>query len=364
MPISDFKAIHAEHNGRKIKGIYKREVDTFTIKKGITKLTLPEYEYSFDFTVNGKRFRSIFGKESNFGKIGATGKWESWAVEKAVEALLRFRSNAKTGEGPTSIKEERYLLRKTADEKKKQEKREKTVEQLVELFLEDIAISAPGIKTNKPRTIKEYKLNLYRDVIPAIGKLKAKDVEREDITEIIEKIVKRGKITQANRTLAACSRLFNWALSKGRVRYNPCAQMKKYNEKPRERVLTEPEQRTKNQQKSKHEEIKTLWQKLSEDTETTEARILMLCILLGTRPNEICRMKWENIDEDNWWAVHKDEIKTDVALECYLTRTALNVLGTKKKNGVLPRVYGHFKKAYSGQKECLCRKEGNSVQSS
>jgi integrase len=333
MPISDFKSIEAIHNGKTVRGIYCREAGTFEARKGAVKIIVPEYEYSFDFTVGGKRYRSVFGKESDYGKVGATGKWESCAIENAVEALMRFRTNAINGEGATSIKEELGLVRNVAEEKKRQQKREKTVEDLVKLFLTDIAVSSPGIKTNKPRTIKEYSLNLHRDVVPAIGKRKAKDIEREDISEIIEKIVKRGKIVQANRTLSACSRLFNWALSKGRVRYNPCAQMRKYNEKPRERVLTEPEQKEASEDKARHDEIKSLWHKLLENSEFSEARILMLCILTGARPGEVCRMKWEDIDDKDWWSVHKDEIKTEVELESYLTATATTILGKKKKKG-------------------------------
>jgi integrase len=331
MPISDFKSVDAIHDGKKLRGIYSREIGTFEVKKGAVKITVPEHEYSFDFTVGGKRYRSIFGRESEHGKIGATGKWESTAVEDAVNALVRFRENATTGTGPTSIKEELELARKEAEERKRKESQNKTVEDLVKLFLEDIAISAPDIKSNKPRTIKEYRLNLYRDVVPAIGKIKAKDIERRDIAEIIEKIVKRKKITQANRTLAACSRLFNWALAKDLVSYNPCARLVKYTEKARERSLTEPEKKEVSTEKPQHGEIKALWEALTKRNRDTEARILLLCLLTGARSGEICRMKWEDIDDDNWWTVHRDEIKTDVTLEVYMTSTALGIIGPKKE---------------------------------
>lgn len=328
MPMSDLKAVVAIHLDRKIRGVYRRQLGTFEARKGAIKLTLPEYEYSFDFTVGGKRFRSVFGRESEHGRIGATGRWESAAVEDAVKALVRFRKNAETGEGPTSIKEELELSRLAADEQRRKERREKTVSQLVDEFLTDIAVVAPNIKTNKPRTIEEYRLNLHRDVIPAIGKRKAKTIDREDISEIVSKIVRRGKVVQANRTLAACSRLFNWALSKGLTPYNPCSQMKKYEERPRERVLTEPEQKTGRPEKARHEEIKSLWQQLTAEGVRTEPRILSLCILTGARPGEVCKMRWEDIDT-NWWTVRAEETKTGVELECYLTPTALAIIGEK-----------------------------------
>jgi len=329
MAKSEMKAVKAVHNGRRISGIYRHQTGTFNVQKGVVKIVVPEYEYWFDFTVAGKRYRSVFGKESNLGRIGATGQWESHAVENAVEALLRYRANAESGNGPTSVKEELELSRREAEEHQRKKRREKTVSQLVEAYLEDISISAPNIKSNKPRTIKEYRLNLNRDVVPAIGTRKAKSIAREDIDEIIGKIVRRGKFVQANRTLSACSRLFNWALSKGLVLYNPCAQMKKYKEIPRNRVLTEPDQKSEQWTRPRHEEIKHLWEKLTADENRTESRILRLCILLGARPGEICNMQWEELNQE-WWTVDAKNIKTDVNLECYLTPTARFIIGNRQ----------------------------------
>ncbi len=325
----DLKSVEALHDGKPIRGIYRRGTGTFAVRKGAVTMHFPEYEYWLNFSVAGKRYRSVFGRESEYGKVGASGKWESTAVEEATKALYRFKENASNGNGPISIKEEQQLARKTAEDKLRKESRQKTVEELTELFLEDISVAKPGIKTNKPRTIKEYRQNLYRDVIPHIGKQKAKDIEREDVAEVIERIVAKGKIVQANRTLSACSRLFNWALSKGRVRYNPCAMMSKYDEKPRERVLTEPEKKEQTSEPPKHKEIKDLWAALNEFKHQVEARVLLVCILTGARPGEVCQMRWEDIDTDNWWTVHKDEIKTDVELECLLTHTAMEILGCK-----------------------------------
>jgi len=332
MAKTDLRVVEAIHNGRKISGLYRRQTGTFETKKGAVRIVVPEYEYWFDFTVAGKRYRSVFGKESDFGRIGATGRWESHAVESAVEALVRVRENARDGGGPTSIREEQALARQAEEERRRRERREKTVAKLVEMFLEDISVVAPNIKTTKPRTIREYRLNLHRDVIPAIGTRKAKTIEREDIAEIIAKIVKRGKIVQANRTLASCSRLFNWALAQGLVLYNPCAMMRKYEEKPRERVLTEPEQKEASTEKARHEEIKSLWNRLTEQGEQAEARVLLLCMLTGARPGEICNMRWEDID-GSWWTLSEEETKTGVTLDCYLTETALAILGTQGETG-------------------------------
>jgi integrase len=333
--MNGFKVIAAYDQNIPVSGIYIRKIGTFTVNKGIAPITVDQYEYAFNFRVNGRSYRSMFGKESDYGKVGADGKWQSWALEKAVEARLRFEKNAINGVRPTSVKEERELNWKAAEDKKRQEQQEKTVEELVNLFLIDISNTGPGIKTNAPRTINEHRLNLKRDVVPVIGERKAKKITRRDISAILGTIAQRGAFVQSNRTKSSCCRLFNWAVDKDWVPYNPCANMSKYVEKPRERVLTEEEPKEDTGTPPSHKEIKTLCLKLMEHRELPEARILLLCILLGSREGEICNMYWENIDNQNWLTIHPDKTKTDVELACFLTPTASDLLGAKRKKGLI-----------------------------
>jgi integrase len=82
--------------------------------------------------------------------------------------------------------------------------------------------------------------------------------------------------------------------------------MRKYEEKPRERVLTEPEQKEASTEKAHHKEIKSLWNRLTEQGEQAETRVLLLCILTGARPGEIRNMRWEDID-GSWWTLSEEE---------------------------------------------------------
>ena len=114
MAISDYKSVDAkDRNGNPVRGICRRETGTFEAKKGAVKIAVPEYEYYFVFSVAGKRYRSVFGKESDHGKIGARGTWESSAIEAAVDALLRYRSNAVRGEGRRAAKRKWNWLAKS-----------------------------------------------------------------------------------------------------------------------------------------------------------------------------------------------------------------------------------------------------------
>lgn len=325
MSLNQVKAVEAHLDGKKVRGIYRQESGTFTVQRGAVTITVPEYIYSFDFKVAGTRYRSVFGRESEHGRIGANGKWQSTAIEAAAKSLVQYKNNAKLGSGPTSVKEEQEIARKEEERRKKAARQEKTIADLVPLFLEDIALS------NKPRTVQEYKLNLERDIIPALGAEKVKEVTREDITSVIKTIVRRKAIIQANRTISACSRLFSWALDNGQVDYNPCTRMKKYKETARNRTLTEKEKKSQIKALPKHDEIKQLWEAL-ETINRQESRILQLCIIFGSRPGEICNMKWSQIDDDNWWSVEGEDTKTGEPIDCYLSETALGIIGERNSS--------------------------------
>jgi integrase len=55
-------------------------------------------------------------------------------------------------------------------------------------------------------------------------------------------------------------------------------------------------------------------------------------MLTGARPGEICNMRWEDID-GSWWTLSEEETKTGVTLDCYLTPTALAIIGTRREKG-------------------------------
>lgn len=93
----------------------------------------------------------------------------------------------------------------------------------------------------KPKTMAQYDDVLNRIVSPSIGKMRAKDVRRADVSKMHLKW-KRTPY-QANRAVAIVGSLFTWAEREGRVPegHNPAKGIERFQEKSRERLLSAEE---------------------------------------------------------------------------------------------------------------------------
>ena len=127
---------------------------------------------------------------------------------------------------------------------------------------------------------------LDREVKPMIGGMKIRNVESEDVMRVLKPIVRRGSRTCANRCLDVLRLMFDYAMSHGKIRTNPCAPIKKRHvggkEQPRERVLSPAE-------------ITTLLTTIKGEK---EAPIYRLLLASGLRLNELLRIERGMIEGD------------------------------------------------------------------
>jgi len=87
---------------------------------------------------------------------------------------------------------------------------------------------------------------------PRIGRVKAKELTRAQVREIVETIAENAPY-EANRVLACLPKIYNWAISEDLVEANPCDHVAAPGEEiRRDRVLTE-------------DEIRTLWKDLKNE---------------------------------------------------------------------------------------------------
>lgn len=189
-----------------------------------------------------------------------------------------------------------------------------TVEQLCKRFLSDYVPSHC-----KDSTAKEYKRCVDLFIKPAIGRVKVEDLQRSHIAELHHK--HRDKPYQANRTLGVLSVMLNqaevWGLRPDGS--NPCRNVKKYEEKKRERFLS-------------NEEFERLGNVLAAlESEGGQARAAInavrLLILTGCRLGEIQKLKWEYINGN---ILSLPDSKTG-AKRVYLGPAALEVLKNIEK---------------------------------
>jgi integrase len=166
---------------------------------------------------------------------------------------------------------------------RRQARTEVTVAELAERFdREHIAVRL------KPGTAREYRRNLRRFILPAIGRLSVAAVTRADIARFHHQL--RHIPYQANRNLEVVSKMFQlaelWGLRPDGS--NPRRHIRKYPEEKRERYLSPAELA------ALGEALSLAEQEGVEDPYAIGA--IRLQIFTGCRLNEVMTLKWAYVD--------------------------------------------------------------------
>jgi len=188
-----------------------------------------------------------------------------------------------------------------------------TVKDLAEEYLEKWA-------RPRKRSAREDERILHKDVVPAWGNRKAKDITRRDIILLLDAIVERGATIQANRTLAVVRKMFNFAAGRSILDASPCVAITApARENRRDRVLSEAE-------------IKSFWNGL-DTAGMSEAVKLALKFQLTTaqRKGEVAGAEWRDFDlKSTWWVVPGEKTKNAMPHRVPLSPLALGLLGEIK----------------------------------
>lgn len=199
-----------------------------------------------------------------------------------------------------------------------------TVADLADLYIERYA-------KKRKRTWKEDERNLQKDVLPRWGRRKAKDIRKADIIRLLEDIELRveerggiGSTSQPRHVFAVVRKMFNFALERDLVDFNPCSGVSPPPPpEPRKRHLTE-------------DEIKRFWDNLDRCRMSDEVRrALKLTLITGQRPGEVIGLHWDEID-GRWWTLPGERSKNKKPHRIYLTDQALELLGEQNPGYVFP----------------------------
>jgi len=224
--------------------------------------------------------------------IGAHGS--PWTVETARSEAKRLLGLVRSGLDPAADRAARRAAPSVAD--------------LAERFLGEHVDTK-----RKERTAEEYRRLLEKAILPTLGKRKAADVGRQDVTKLHHAY--HATPYQANRILAVLSKIFNLAERWG-VRpdgSNPCRHIEKFAERKRERMLSP-------------EELARLGDVLADyNGSPYVVAAIKLLIFTGARLNEILGIRWDWIDFERGEARLPDS-KTG-AKTIHLAPPALEVLG-------------------------------------
>jgi integrase len=218
------------------------------------------------------------------------GTYPSTSLKEARQRAFEVRKQVEAGIDPKAERGRREAQRQA-------EALEKTVAGLYDDWM------ATYIRTHRkrPEQVEEF---MQRDVLPHLGKLKAKSVERVQVVWIIERITQRGAMVKADRVLSLVKQMFSHGLAKGYVDHNPAAALqrkhfgiKKTNSK---RYLAEPE-------------IVELFEKLPNSGLAEWAQhALVILLATGQRTGELRQARWVEIDfEKRIWVIPPENIKTE-----------------------------------------------------
>lgn len=209
-----------------------------------------------------------------------------------------------------------------------------TLQAMIELYLqkhiEDQVLPNGTIRSGarKKKGQNEARRTLYGDAVPKLGDRLARDVNRQDIIDLVMSIVNRGANVQAGNVLREILAAYDYAMGMGKFDdqfINPALQAKvslvrtkvKLTSKKGSRFLSD-------------NELKQFldWLPNSKFTEV-QKNIFRLTLWTGCRTGEICEATWRNIDLDEG-VFHIRESKTGVAREVQLPRQCITFLREEK----------------------------------
>jgi len=228
-------------------------------------------------------------------------------VAKEYAAL---RAKVQAGIHP---REERLAQREAVAKAKAAEKARMTFAKLIERYLADHA--------SKKRSGDEDARRCNAHLLPQFGSMKADEVTRAQVRELLEIIAQRAPI-ESNRTLALVRKVFAFALERDIVVMNPCIGIKPLGvEKTRERALQGAG------------DLRAFWALTDPDAghlPEHAAAALRSLLLTGARSNEVCALPWSEISFDAaTWILPAERSKNGRAHLVPLTASMLAILGDR-----------------------------------
>ena len=237
---------------------------------------VPDKFFRARYQVNGKRYMMNFGWSS-----------EGWTEAKVFGKLQEFRHNAKTGEGPTSLKEERELKAREQEQAKAEEQEQKRRRITFQKFFEKTY--RPQAESEKTWRTMMSENALYKKWLkPVIGKRALREVTSFDLERIKKKMADAGRAPRyIQYMLALVRQVHNQARRHGLVEgESPTADVKWPKFENRRTRFLSPEQA---------EELLTkLWEKSVDVQDQT-----LLSIDTGLRADEVFNLRWRDVDMEN-----------------------------------------------------------------
>jgi len=141
---------------------------------------------------------------------------------------------------------------------------------------------------------------LNREVIPTLGKRKAKEIRKRDIIRIIDRITDRGSPAMANRVHSVLSKLFKFAVIRDILDTSPYA------------FVPSPAARGVRDRALDNAEIKIFWDGLdNSDMEPQFQLALKFLLTTAQRRSEVVKAEWREFDlKKGEWGIPIERLKS------------------------------------------------------
>jgi len=180
-------------------------------------------------------------------------------------------------------------------------------EALVDEFIEKYA---------KPRNRnwQETQRILRREFVPRWGIRAVGSIKKGEVTEAIDRMVKRGSPGAATRTFAIVRRFFNWCVERGVLEVSPCHLLRAPTaQNSRDRVLSD-------------DEVCSVW-KAAATIGYPYGHIVQLLVLTAQRKGEVAGLRWSEFDSsDKLWSLERERTKSKRQHVVPLSPAALDII--------------------------------------
>jgi integrase len=202
-------------------------------------------------------YRTRAGRQRRF----TIGQFPNWSTSAARTEAIRLRRLIDAGADPMGELQDARSA--------------PTVAELADRFLEE------HVSRKRPSTQTSYRRQIVNVIVPALGSLKVAEVTFAHVDRLHRKISERDAPIEANRVIAALSRMFTMSIRLHMRRDNPCELIERNQEEKRRRYLSV-------------DELKRLTTALADYRDWQSAAIIALLLLTGARRGEALSARWEN----------------------------------------------------------------------
>lgn len=206
------------------------------------------------------------------------------------------------------------VARRIAEQREREAKAQaEALEKSVRGLYDDWMRSYVNVHRKRPGHVESF---MEADVLPYIGKIKARDVRKAHVVEIIERMVNRGAKVKADRVLSMIKQMFTHGVGKGIIDTHPCADL----HRKHLGIKT-----VSNKRHLAEDEIIELLRKLPASglPERIQSALVLL-LTTGQRTGELRQAKWPDIDFDaRLWTIPAEHSKNGKPHKVHLSNLAV-----------------------------------------